>query len=362
MFPSSCRIKIGPLLVAVMACLLGACTQTSSYVYVANADSREIQVSRLDGRTGEVVPVQTISVKGSVMPMAVSPDHRRLFASLRTAPFSVAAFDIDPKTGRLTHLGDYPLADNMANIATDRTGQLLLSASYGSNKLAVNRIQPDGSVAPAHHVIPTKPMAHSIQPSPDNRFAFATSLGGDEIMQFRLDAGGTLTPNAPAVISTPEKSGPRHLVFHPNGRFAYVLDELDAALRVFAYDSAAGTLAAIQTDSALPKGFTGTPWGSDIHLTPNGRFLYAAERTSSTLSAFRVDDNTGQLTRLNSVPTETQPRGFNIDPSGRYLLAVGQKSDKMAVYAIDQGSGDLKALGRYPTGKNANWVEIISAD
>ncbi|HEX5127153.1 MAG TPA: beta-propeller fold lactonase family protein, partial [Rhodocyclaceae bacterium] len=106
----------------------------------------------------------------------------------------------------------------------------------------------------------------------------------------------------------------------------------------------------------------GTPWASDVHLTPDGRFLYAAERTSSTLAAFSVDAKTGLITKLGSFPTETQPRGFNIDPSGKYLLATGQKSDKISVHAIDQNNGGLTLLGRYPAGKNSNWVEIVSFD
>lgn len=345
----------------MLSALLGACTAPNSYVYVANADSREVQVSRLDGKSGALTSVQQVPVAGSVMPMALSPDHRLLFASLRTAPFRVASFSIDAQSGKLSHIGDFALPDNMANIATDRTGRLLFAASYSGNKLSVSRILADGSVAPAHQVIATKPMAHSIQPTPDNRHVLATSLGGDEIMQFDLDVdAGTLKPATPAVIALPEKSGPRHLAFHPNGRFVYLIDELDSALRVFNLDTAQGTLSLVQSDTALPLGFNGKPWGADIHLTPDGRFLYSSERGSDTIGAFRVDAQSGKLTRIAHYPTETQPRGFNIDPSGRYLLAVGQKSDSLTVYAIDPVQGTLSTLARYPTGKNPNWIEMLT--
>jgi 6-phosphogluconolactonase len=110
----------------------------------------------------------------------------------------------------------------------------------------------------------------------------------------------------------------------------------------------------------LPKGFDGKPWAADIHLTPDGKFLYASERTTSALAAFRVDPKTGLLTPIDSYPTEKQPRAFNIDPTGRYLLSVGQLSNSMTSYAIDKATGKLLKLKEYPVGKNPNWVEIVS--
>ena len=155
------------------------------------------------------------------------------------------------------------------------------------------------------------------------------------------------------------KAGPRHLVFHPNGRFVYLLSELDAGVDVLAFDAATGTLSNVQTLSTLPAGFTGKPWAADIHVTPDGRFLYTSERTTSTLAAFAIDPASGTLTLKSHTPTEKQPRGFNIDPSGRFLVAAGQLSHAMTLYAIDRESGALKPLKNYSLGKNPNWVEII---
>jgi 6-phosphogluconolactonase len=112
--------------------------------------------------------------------------------------------------------------------------------------------------------------------------------------------------------------------------------------------------------TSLPGGFDGKPWAADIHLTPDGKFLYVSERTTSTLAAFSVDPKTGMLTSIDSYPTEKQPRSFNIDPSGRYLLSVGQLSNSMTSYAIDKATGKLTKLREYPVGKNPNWVEIVS--
>jgi len=273
----------------------------------------------------------------------------------------VLSFAIDPKSGHLAYRGRGPLADSMANIATDRSGQFLFSASYGGNKVAINPIGADGIVGGAKQVIPTGLNAHAFLPSPDNQFVFATNLGSDQILSFRFDAAtGALTPNEPAAIKVAEKNGPRHFVFHPNGRFIYLVNELSAALLVFSYDAARGTWLEVQQASALPEGFVGRPWAADIHVTPDGRFLYASERTSSSISAFKVDPESGRLTPTGSVPTEKQPRGFAIDPSGHLLIAVGELSNGMSVYAIDGASGALKVLQSYPVGRKPNWVEFVS--
>jgi 6-phosphogluconolactonase len=149
-------------------------------------------------------------------------------------------------------------------------------------------------------------------------------------------------------------------VFHPNGRFVYLLNELDASVDALAFDPQQGTLATLQTLTTLPAGFGAKPWAADLHLTPDGRFLYTSERTSSTLAAFAVDAATGRLRLLEHTPTEKQPRGFNIDPSGRYLVAVGQLSHAVTLYAIERESGALKPLKSYSLGQNPNWVEIVT--
>jgi 6-phosphogluconolactonase len=195
---------------------------------------------------------------------------------------------------------------------------------------------------------------------PSNRFLFASCLGGDIVMQQRFDAQtGKIAPNSPAEIGTAKGAGPRHFRFHPNRRQLYLLNELDATVNAYAFDSASGLLSPMQTVSAMPPGSQATPSGADIHVTPDGKFLYASERTTSTLAAFRIDGETGRLTPLGNTPTETQPRGFAIDPRGSFLLAVGQQSHHLTVYAIDRETGRLDERARYPMGQNPNWVEIV---
>ena len=132
---------------------------------------------------------------------------------------------------------------------------------------------------------------------------------------------------------------------------------------MLAFDSTRDTVKPVQTVSIVPPGFSGDkPWGADVHLTPDGRFLYASERTSSTLAAFRVDRRSGQLTRIGTYPTEKQPRGFAIDPSGKYLLAVGQLSTTLSAYRIDAKTGHLTAAGKIGVGKGPNWIEMVEFD
>jgi 6-phosphogluconolactonase len=205
-----------------------------------------------------------------------------------------------------------------------------------------------------------------------NRHALVPCLGGDVVLQWRFDdVSGRLTPNAPPAVRVSKGSGPRHFAFHPNNRAVYLLNELDASLYVYAYDAEAGALSERQVGSALPPDFAGPshgmegpstnggPKAADIHVTPDGRFLYASERTTSTLAAFRVDLASGLLERAGSEPTEQTPRSFAIDPTGRFLVALGQGSHHMACYAIDQESGELSFLHRYPAGKTPSWVEIV---
>lgn len=333
----------------------------ATWVYVSNADSQDISVFAFDRGAAALTPVETVAVGGMAMPMAVSPDKRVLYVALRSQPFRVLSFAIDPASGKLRKLGEAPLADSMANIDTDATGRWLFAASYPGHKITVNSIDKDGLVGAVQQLIPTAPNAHAIHADASNRHVFATSLGGDNLSSWRFDAAsGRLSPNEPALTPvTPEKSGPRHFVWDRDQRHMYVLDELDAGLHVMDYDAARGTLRAVQRTTTLPAGFTGKPWAADLHLSPDGRLLYASERTSSTLSTFRVDPATGQLQPLGQVPTEKTPRGFAVDSSGRFLIAAGQDSHSVSVHPIDAASGLPGTPTRTPAGKNPNWVEIV---
>jgi 6-phosphogluconolactonase len=355
---------IGSIFALILLATASA-SPAATVVYVSNADSKDINVLSLDSRTGDLSPIETATVtaagppQAGSMPLAVSPGKKFLYAALRFEPFTVVTFGIEPKTGKLQQLGTAPLPDSMAYIATDRTGKYLLGASYGGHKLSVSPIGPQGTVLANSAIIPTGKNAHAVLTDPSNRYLFATNLGSDAVLQRKFDAKtGAITDNAPAAVITKQGAGPRHFVFHPDKKHVYLINELDGSVYAYRFDAGKGTLSEIQTVSALPPGFQGKPWAADLHITPNGKFLYGTERTSNTIAGFAVDAS-GKLAPIGSFETEKQPRGFAIDPRGRYLLAVGQVSNGMSVYAIDASSGKLTRLKQYPVGKNPQWIEII---
>jgi 6-phosphogluconolactonase len=352
---------------------------------VSNADDGDISTYALKDE-GSLTPGARVKAAPPVMPLAVSPDRRFLYAASRAKPFTVHPYAINSASGALTPLGASPLAESFPYISLDKSGRFLFGASYGAHLVSVNAVGADGRVAPeASQVIPIGRNAHSIRVDQGNRFVFVPSLGNDQVFQFQFDPkAGRLASSTPAVSLMKPNVGPRHFEISADNRFVYVLSELQASVTTFALDAKTGPLtevssvAGVPADSKLlpgaPRGAVGAPggppprntdndiWAADIHLTPNGKFLYISERTGNTLNGFAVDGATGKLTFLGSTPTERQPRGFAIDPKGRYIVVSGEKSDTVSVHAIDQASGALKTIGKAPVGKGANWVEIAAFD
>jgi len=372
-----------PVIAMMLSLGLSTPVLAATFVYVSNADDGDIGTYTLqaDGslQAGSRVPAAKV-----VMPMAVSPDKRFLIAAVRSKPYEAYTYAIDRKTGALNPVGKGPLAESYPYISIDASGRYLFGASYGANQVGVNPIGKDGRVGEPIQVIPTARNAHSIRIDNTNRYVFVPHLGTDQIFQFVFDRKtGKLTPNTPPVVQMKQGTGPRHIIVSKDNKFVYLLNELTAAVTTLALDAKTGTLKELDAASALPpdsklgpgqpRGGIGGPgapqrdtsndiWASDLHLTPNGKFLYAAERTSSTLGGFKVDGATGKLSYFGSTPTEKQPRGFAIDPSGKFMVVSGEKSETISTYAIDAESGALKPIGKYPTGKGSNWVEIVSFD
>ena len=360
---------------AALVAAMGAMTaHAATFVYVSNAEDGNIGLYTLE-KDGSLKPGERYEAGKIVMPMSVSPDRKRLFAAVRTKPFAVLTYAIDRKSGALKQLGSGPLAESFPYIYVDKTGRFLLGASYGANLVSVNPIGKDGKVGKPLQVIPTARNAHSIITDKTNKYAFVPHLGTDQIFQFKFDAkSGKLTANTPATVQIKQGYGPRHIIMSGDNKFAYLLSELVATITTLSLDPKTGLLkeesvaSFLAPDSKLQPGAPRpTPgrnvdndiWASDLHLTPNGKYLYAAERTSSTIGAFSVDGATGKLTYMSSTPTEPQPRGFRVDPTGKYVVVTGEKSDTISVYAITN-EGNLNLKQKYPTGKGSNWVEMVS--
>ncbi|MDR3439525.1 MAG: beta-propeller fold lactonase family protein [Telmatospirillum sp.] len=380
---------LGALCLSVSAFGFTTGASAKTFVYVSNAEDGDIDGFVMNKANGVLTSLGKTKAGKLVMPMAVSPNKQFLYAAVRSQPFTVVTYAIDPASGVLTQKATAPLPDSMAYLSTDKTGRFLFSASYGGNKIAVNPINASGLVeSEAIQVIPTGENAHCIRPDRSNKFVYATNLGSSQILQFRFDAKtGALTPNEPPLIKSRPDNGPRHIVFSPDGKYLYVIHELSGNIAQFSIDKAKGTLTeigytgSVPPDSGLLPGLareampaTATSgantkpadgdekpriWAADLQITPNGKFLYASERTGSKIALLSIAPATGKPTYVTNYPTETQPRGIRIDPTGKYLVASGEKSDRVSVYKINQADGRLTPVGRYPVGKDANWVEIV---
>jgi 6-phosphogluconolactonase len=292
-------------------------TVPDTVVYVSNAASKEIYALAMNRETGELSMLDRVPVPGTdkpspaSMPMAVSPDRRFLYAALRSDTFPASTFAIDRASGRLTHLATTLLQDSMAYIITDRTGRYLLAASYPGNKLTTNPIDDQGHILEkTTQIIPDRPKSHCILVDAANKYCYATSLGSDIVMEWKFDpATGRLSPNGPGEVHTKPGAGPRHMALHPNGRFLYLITETTDTVGAYAIDPASGTLTELQFVDARPAGFTDQPAAADLHVTPDGRFLYGSERKTSTLAGYRIDPDKGTLSPIGHFPTERRRGG-----------------------------------------------------
>ena len=352
-----------------------------TFVFVSAAQDGVIDVYAMSTADGALTAVRKVQAGKLVMPMAVSPNRQFLYAAVRSEPFKVLTYAIDPATGDLTQRASAPLPDSMPYVSTDATGRFLFTASYGGDKVAVSKINENGLVeAEAIQVLPTGRNAHAIRTDHTNRFVYVPNLGTDQILQFRFDEKtGKLMPNEPAAVKARAGHGPRHFVISPDNRNLYVLGELSGHVAQFALDQATGTLKEIDSVASVPPesnlapgvpqppvGASAAPgpdvrriWAADLQMTPNGKYLYATERNSSRIALLTVAPDSGKLAYMRNFMTEKQPRGIKIDPAGNYLVAAGEKSDRLAVYKINQVTGELTEVAHAPVGNGANWVEMV---
>ena len=328
-------------------------------VYVSCAESREIDVFSLDTRSGEARQRQRLATTGAPQPIKISPDQRVLYVGVRSDN-ALLALSIDAQSGELALLGSSPAPGDPTYVACDQAMRVAFSASYSGNSLAVFPLDALGAPLASSQFETNLTRAHAALMDASNRWLLVPMLGLDAIGVYRLGDDGLLTPNEPATVQVRAGSGPRHLVVSPDNRHVHCLNELDGSIDVFDFNSAAGTLTPKQSVNMLPPDFVGKAWAAELRATPDGRFLYATERTASVIAAFAVDLRTGRLTLVDHYPTEKQPRGMGIDPSGQWLVAAGQLSNSLTVYALDPASGRLSSRQSYATGLDPICVEILS--
>lgn len=331
------------------------------------AKSKGIYLSRLDAASGALSPPELAAETPSPSFLAVHPRGGFLYSvnEVNTAggnpAGSVSAFAIDRTTGKLTALNQESSGGpGPAHLIVDKSGADVLVANYGGGSVAALPIEANGRLKPPSAFIQhtgssvnasrqDKPHAHSINVSPDNRFAYVADLGLDKVLIYRFDAKlGSLTPNEPPFATVAPGAGPRHFAFHPKGRFAYVINEIDLTVTAFSHDAKSGALTVLQSVSTLPDGVTKVPSYStaEVQVHPSGRFLYGSNRGHDSITVFAIDGKSGKLTYVQNEPTQgNTPRGFGIDPTGTFLLAGNQRSDSVVVFRIDQQTGRLTPTG-----------------
>jgi 6-phosphogluconolactonase len=297
--------------------------------------------------------------------LAMHPNGRVLYAVNEVSDFggqptgAVSAFAVTRTTGslrllnRLASQGTGP-----CYVSLDRTGHVALVANYGGGSIASFALGADGRLDAARTIVQHEghgadperqaaPHAHCVVTDPRNTFVIAADLGVDGVLVYPFDARtGVISTKAGRGAATKPGAGPRHLAFHPNGRFLYAVNELDSTLAVYAYTARGGTLDEVQVTPASPGGTVEKNHPADVHVAASGRFLYASNRGDDTIAVFAIDAATGRLTPVEQVSTDGKsPRAFALDPTGAFLVVANQRSDSLVSFRVDASSGRLTLTG-----------------
>jgi 6-phosphogluconolactonase len=341
---------------------------TELLVYVGtytSGKSEGIYLYRLNLSSGELNRIATTTGVKDPSYLVLSPSRRYLYAVNELEEFAgkksgaVSAFAVDQRTGELRLLNQQPsLGGSPCYVTVDPTGKFVLVANYSGGNVAVLRVLGDGSLGAATDMQQNQgssinserqqgPHAHCIELGPNNRFAYICDLGTDKIMIFRFDRKrGKLLPAKTPWVQTKPGAGPRHITFHPSGKYAYVMNEMHVTVSAYAHSSADGNLKEVQTVPALLSEPTTADSGADIHVSPDGEFLYCSNRGHDSITAFKINQRNGTLTLIAHEPTGgNTPRNFAIDPTGSFLLVANQRSDNIVTFKRDKKTGRLTATG-----------------
>lgn len=343
--------------------------------------SKGVYVSKFNSGTGELAAPELAVETGSPSFVAISPDKKYLYAvgEMPTAgkkSGGVSSFSINLPGGKLTPINQVSsVGAGPCHVSLDKTGKMAMVANYGSGSVASYAIGKDGALSEAvtfvqhegSSVNPKRqagPHGHSMNVSPDNRFAFACDLGLDKVLIYKIDpATGKMETHGHGTV--PPGSGPRHLAFHPNGKYVFVNNEMLMSVTSFAYDADKGALTQIDTVSTLPEADRGKEGFSTAETVvhPGGKFVYVSNRTHDTIAVFTCDQATGKLTLIQNAAAEGEiPRNFSLDPSGKWMIVAHQNSNTAALFKVDQETGKLSFTGKKVNVGGAVCVRFLSLE
>jgi 6-phosphogluconolactonase len=328
---------------------------------ILEGKGKGIYVYRLDGSSGAVELCSLAEGVPNPSYLAFDSSYRFLYAVNELKEFegaptgAVSAFSLDPGSGELTFLNMKPShGADPCHLTVDKTGNYVLVANFMSGSVCVLPIREDGSLGDATDVVQhqgssvdpvrqTGPHAHAVTLDDTGRYAFVPDLGLDKLMIYTFDANrGKLEPNHEAWVEVSPGSGPRQLVMHPQGRYAYLINELDSTMTAFRYEGDTGTLREIQTLSTLPKDFNGASTCAEVQISRSGRFLYGSNRGHDSIVIYAVDQLDGTLTYVGHESTQGKtPRSFTVAPAGDFLLAANQDTHNVVIFRLDPASGEL---------------------
>ncbi len=365
-------MKFHRALALILAAALPAVAAANEYfVYFgtySKAPSKGIYRARFDTATGKLSAAELAIEAKDPSFVALHPNGKVLYAvdesldsKKNPGANGIAAYSIDAKTGALKLISQQSFeGSGPCHVSVDRDGRCVFIANYNTGSIAAMPLDQDGRISPVSSFVQhtgsganpgrqASPHAHSIYTTPDNRFVLAADLGADKVFIYRFEAAtGKLTANDPASGVLAPGSGPRHLVFSPNGKFVYVINEMLCTVTKFSYDAATGALAPLETISTLPPGETKPANGScaEIAIHPNGKFLYASTRGHNSITVYSLDAATGKLTFVDNKPSGGKtPRHFALDPTGAWLIAEHQDSSDVMVFRVDGATGKLTPTG-----------------
>jgi 6-phosphogluconolactonase len=335
--------------------------QTTYFVYVGTY-SKGIYGYRFDAATGNLDAMGTVGELVNPSFLTTDRHYRFLYAVSEVegnVNGGVAAFAIDRKKGSLKFLNSTSSSGIApCHLALDQTGKMLLVANYGTGSVSAFPVEHDGrlgtmsSFMEAHGSSVDRerqegPHAHEVVISADNRFAYVPDLGLDQIRIYRIEPShGKLAASEPAFAKEDPGSGPRHMAFHPSGKFAYVVSELKSQITAFSHDASTGNLKPVQTVATLPPGYSGENAPAEIEVDKAGKFVYASNRGHDSIAVFAIDGSSGTLRQIQIVPAQgKEPRGMQIDPTGHWLFVGNHKSNRCVVFGIDRRTGQLTASG-----------------